>query len=361
MSDGVLAAIIAASATVFAAFLQIKSRVRQGSGGAGVSLRPRDARAGCLMLMMVIMLGGAAVGGFALSQWLTEHERAIQNAQLESLQASVATLSRSESQLAQVRADARAEIESALLRKQGMDGVVVMATVAPCKPPLLINTPALAAGAGTSQPNPMPAQSNSTSSASACTEGEASPVTLCATVPVNAKVTEVELYARAAEGDVPWANSRFTAGSEFEQARFADKAVEVMDGACHEAGVPDLLAMVHGACAHGAHAGALRAVAAARGTAEKRTCGLEEAAGQFRRRPYISSPRRASHAAAAPRKSDNRPQLQHERLSRLPLDGRDRDFRHPWPELGMSRRSWPMRRTHKRITAPPLAHRLVAC
>lgn len=229
MSDGVLAAIIAASATVFAAFLQIKtSLAREVAARAQPSSSRRKSR--LPLLMMTIMLGGAAVGGFALSQWLAEHERAIQNAQLESLQASVATLSRSERQLAQVRADARAEIESALLRKQGMDGVVVMATVAPCKPPLLINTPALAAGAGTSQPNPMPAQSNSTSSASACTEGEASPVTLCATVPVNAKVTEVELYARAAEGDVPWANSRFTAGSEFEQARFADKAVELMDG-----------------------------------------------------------------------------------------------------------------------------------
>jgi hypothetical protein len=230
MSDGVLAAIIAAAATVFGSFLQIRSSfAREVAARSSSSSSRRKSR--LPFVLMMVMLGAAAVGGFALSQWLTEHERTVQTAQLEALQASLSTMSRTESQMAQVRNEARAEIESALLRKQGMDGVVVMATVGPCKPPLVLNTPALAAGAGAS-PTQLPSQPASTAtSASTCNEAEASPVTLCATVPANAKLTDVELYVRAAEADVPWATARVTAGSEVEQARFSEKPVEVLDGA----------------------------------------------------------------------------------------------------------------------------------
>jgi hypothetical protein len=40
----------------------------------------------------------------------------------------------------------------------------------------------------------------------------------------------VELYVRGSESDVPWASARVTPGHEFEQARFAEKPVEVADG-----------------------------------------------------------------------------------------------------------------------------------
>jgi hypothetical protein len=225
MTDGVLAAIIAAGATMFASFLQLRSSfAREVAARSSSSSSRRKSR--LPFLMMMVMLSGAAVGGFALSQWLADHERAVQNAQLESLQANIATLSRTENQLAQ----ARAEIESALLRKQGMDGVAVMITVGPCKPPLTINTPALADGAGAS-PTQLPSQpASSAPSGSTCNEAEASPVTLCAAVPANAKVTDVEVFARAAGADVPWSGARLTAGSEFEQARFSEKPVELVDG-----------------------------------------------------------------------------------------------------------------------------------
>ncbi len=39
------------------------------------------------MLFVFLMLGGAAVGGFALSQWLMEHERSMQNALQQEMQA----------------------------------------------------------------------------------------------------------------------------------------------------------------------------------------------------------------------------------------------------------------------------------
>lgn len=229
MTDGVLAAIIAACATVFAAVLQLRSSFAKEVAARGQSSASRR-KSRLPFLIVMFMLGGSAVGGFALSQWLTEHERTVQTAQLESLQASLASMRSTENQLAQVRADARAEIESALLRKQGLDGVVVMATVGPCKPPILVNTPSLTASAGASTTQ-LPSQPSGTATpASTCNEAEASPVTICAAVPANAKVTEVEVYARAVDADVPWANARVTAGSDVEQARFSEKPVEMVDG-----------------------------------------------------------------------------------------------------------------------------------
>ncbi len=183
------------------------------------------------MVVVSVMLGGAAVGGFALSQWITEHERHAQGEIQRALQERIATMTRTESALERTRAGARAEIEAGILREIGMQGVVVVATVAPCKPPLVLNTSALAAGAGEATTQ-MTSQSATTSaSSSICTEADASPITLCATIPANATLTEVELYVRASGSDTPWANARVTAGQDFEQARFAEKPVEIADGA----------------------------------------------------------------------------------------------------------------------------------
>jgi len=79
MSDGVLAAIIAACATVFASFMQIRSSfAKEVAGRAFPSTKGKKSRAP--FMFMIMMLGGAAVGGFALSQWLMENERSMQSA-----------------------------------------------------------------------------------------------------------------------------------------------------------------------------------------------------------------------------------------------------------------------------------------
>ena len=231
MSDGVLAAIIAASATVFASFLQIRaSFTKEGGSRLLPSSSKRKSRKP--LLFVFVMLGGAAVGGFALSQWVMEHERSMQNALVQELQARVATLTRSESQLVEIRNGTRAEIEASVQRRFGLEGVVVSATVAPCKPPLVVNTPALAgAPQADSSGQVGSAQSTTPPPASTCTESDANPVTLCATVPMSATVTEVELFVRAAEADLPWANARVVPGAEIDSARFAEKPVEMPDGA----------------------------------------------------------------------------------------------------------------------------------
>jgi hypothetical protein len=226
-----MAAIIAACATVFASFLQIRaSFAKEVTARAFPSSKGRKSRKPFMFL--ILMLGGSAVGGFALSQWLMENERAMQSALQQELQARIATLTKSESQLADTRNGARTEIEAGVMKRLGLEGVVVVATVAPCKVPLVVNTPTLASHNETPAPTATTSQASTPApAASTCAETDASPVTLCATVPMGATVTEVELFVRPTESDMPWASARVTAGVEAEQARFAEKPMEVPDGA----------------------------------------------------------------------------------------------------------------------------------
>jgi hypothetical protein len=225
MSDGVLAAIIAASATVFAAFMQLKAAFTKEVAARAQS--PYSRRKNRLpMILMVVILGAAGVAGFALSQWITEHQRAAQNAVQDELRARIEQMSRTESQLASTHA----EVSASIRRNMGLEGVVVMATVGPCRPALVVSTPALntipAEGAG--QPASQPAP---TSTSSACTESEAASVTLCATIPATATVSELALYVRPTDSDVPWSASQVMPGHEVDQSRFAEKPVEVADTA----------------------------------------------------------------------------------------------------------------------------------
>jgi hypothetical protein len=56
-------------------------------------------------------------------------------------------------------------------------------------------------------------------------------VTLCATIPTNATISEVQLFARPTDSETPWSDSqiRMAAGRESGQARFAEKYSESPD------------------------------------------------------------------------------------------------------------------------------------
>ena len=218
MSDAVLAAIITATATICMSLLNLRfSLGKDGGTRVQTSGGKRKGRSPFTLLFIIIV--ASAVGGFALSQWLTEGERVSQSMRERELQDSVERITRTANQLEQTRAGARAEIEESVLRKIGSDGVVVMATVAPCRPSLVVSPP------GTSTPPGVTAEAAQTA-APACTESEASAVTMCATIPANATITEVELYTKPAQSDAPWSTSRVMAGQENGQARFAEKYAE---------------------------------------------------------------------------------------------------------------------------------------
>jgi hypothetical protein len=218
MNDSVLAAIITATATVCVSLLQLRFSLGRDGGTRVQAAGGRRKGRGPFAILFVIIIA-SAVGGFALSQWMTENERVSQNILQHELQEKVDQITRTANQLEQTRAGARAEIEAGVLRRFGSDGVVVMATVAPCRPSLVVSPPGTATPPGVTGDTAQPA-------APVCTESEASAVTLCATVPANATITEVELYTRPAQSDTPWSTSRVLAGQESGQARFAEKYVE---------------------------------------------------------------------------------------------------------------------------------------
>ena len=218
MSDSVLAAIITATATVCMSLLNLRFSLNK-EGGSRVQTAGGKRKGRSPFALLFIIIVASAVAGFALSQWLTEGERVTQSLRERELQDSVERITRTANQLEQTRAGVRAEIEEGVLRKIGSDGVVVMATVAPCRPSLVVSTP------GTSTPPGVTAETTQPASPT-CTESEASTVTLCATIPANATITEVQLYTKPAQSDTPWSTSRVMAGQESGQARFAEKYAE---------------------------------------------------------------------------------------------------------------------------------------
>jgi hypothetical protein len=239
MPDSVLAAVIAGTATLSASFLQLRTAaLRDGARGQSGPAARRKSRLQRVVLLVII--GAAAVSGFALSQWLTEGERAAQTTMQHELQARVAELGRTAGELEATHQAARAEIETGVLRRIGVDGVAVTATVAACRPapaasaaghPQAAAAPTAAAGpaAAAAAPvavGPMAAADSGKPTAAACSEADAVAVTLCAAIPANATVTEVALFSRPAGTDTPWSASRFLPGQEAGQARFADKYSE---------------------------------------------------------------------------------------------------------------------------------------
>ena len=219
MTDSVLAAIIAGTATLSASFLQLRSAaLRDGAKSQSPAAR-RKTRVQRIIFLVII--GAAAVSGFALSQWLNEGERAAQGARARELQASIAEVSRTARELELTRSGARAEIETGVLRQIGIEGIAVSAMVGACRP-----APTASASAASNAGGPADAATPAGPAARSCSEAEASAVTLCASIPASATVTEVALFSRLADADTPWSASRFLPGQESGQARFAEKYAE---------------------------------------------------------------------------------------------------------------------------------------
>jgi len=215
MSDSILAAIIAATATLSASLLQLRFSIARELAARAQSPNGRK-KSRAPFVVLFVMIGAAGVAGFALSQWLMENERAAQGTVEHELRARVEEVTRTANQLG----IARAEIEAGVLRRIGADGIAVMSTVSPCRPAVVVSAP------GTSAPPGVSSEATPPPPTPACTETEATSITLCATIPNSATVTEVELYARPADSDTPWSNSRLLPGTEASQARFAEKYVE---------------------------------------------------------------------------------------------------------------------------------------
>ncbi len=237
MSDGVLAAIIAAGATVFGSFVQLRTSLAKEFAARTRSAPSRKANH-VLLVLLVAMLLGAAVGGFALAQWVFENERAAQQALVRDLRDRVGDLTQYKNDIERTRTELRSVVETDVLRQIGADGVAVLATAAPCKQAIADSRAATLTAAGpaalaTAVAKPstsVAAQSSGPAPAAGCTESDAAPVVLCATIPAAAQLGNVELYVRQSDAAGHWSDSRMMPGEAMANARFAAKPVESADG-----------------------------------------------------------------------------------------------------------------------------------
>jgi hypothetical protein len=238
MSDGVLAAIIAAGATVFGSFVQLRTSLGKEIAARTRSTPTRKANHVVVTLLLVMLLG-AAVGGFAVAQWAYENELGAQQALVRDLRDRIGDLALYKNDIEQSRAALGSVVKTDVLRQMGADGVVVLATAPPCKPPAAASRAATSAPGGAlvlpaaaAKPSgSVGAQSPTPAPVGACAESNATPIVLCATIPAAAQLGNVDLYLRQTDAAGRWSDSRLMPGEASAQARFAAKPVEIADGA----------------------------------------------------------------------------------------------------------------------------------
>jgi hypothetical protein len=212
MSDPVLAAFIAATATLIATIMQLRASFAREAAARSASGSSRRKSRAPIALLFVILIA-AASGGFALSHWLTADERIAKVELKKEMDEHMAQLDRTTRELADVRSGVRSQIEADQLRELGAAGVVSLAALGPCHAPAR----AVAADASSTPP-------------ASCAESEATTITLCASIPIHATVSEIELYTRAIGADVPWSAARVQPGQEADHSRFATSTSETADG-----------------------------------------------------------------------------------------------------------------------------------
>jgi hypothetical protein len=204
LSDPIVAALIAASATVLATLVQLRiswrKEMRERERGQPITKKTRRGPVSVVFLLMI----AAAVGGFALSQYFVSLREEDRDALRADLQSKLSEINATAVRLEQARLTERDQIESGVRRadaaRLGEEGVAATALVGPCR-----------TEGGDKQE---------------CTEKGAVRVAVCAKVPPSASVREVLLYTRLEDSKAPWADARVQIEQDAGQARFIDKSVE---------------------------------------------------------------------------------------------------------------------------------------
>jgi len=204
LDDKVAAAAVAAAGTVIGTLIQLhftwRKEVSERARGVPASKKSRRGP----VLAVVLLLIGAAVGGFAFSQYLVRQSDLESAAMRGQLQMQLAQIGATAARLEQAALSSRGSSGRNIEDHRGAEGVAATTTLGPCR--------TRAVGVPDATP--------------ACDEQEAEQVTLCASVPALAVVTTTVLYARPEDSPQPWSESRVAAGQEAGRVRFADKDFE---------------------------------------------------------------------------------------------------------------------------------------
>jgi hypothetical protein len=199
-----LASMIGATATITAAFLQLRIAWRKEMmERAAHKPVTKKAKRGPIT-PVVILLIASAIGGFALSQYLVTDRRNKDEALEAQLQGRIDQLNVSAQKLENVRLfgqdDILRQVRAEEAQRVGKDGVATIIGVGKCE---LAST-----------------------EAKSCSEQNALMLQLCVEIPVAAAVSTIDLYARTDEEPGPWHEKRVVAGKDFGGGRYSEKPIE---------------------------------------------------------------------------------------------------------------------------------------
>ncbi len=204
LDDKVTAAAVAAAGTVIGTLIQLhvawRREVSERKRGVPATKKSRRGP----VLAVGLLLIGAAVGGFACSQYLVRQSDLESAAQRAQLRMQLAQISATAERLERATQSDHASGGRGGDDRRGAEDVAATTTVGPCRARALVAAEA----------TPV------------CDEQQAQPVTLCASVPASAVVTAMAVYARPEDSSQPWTDSRVDPGKQVGRARFADKAFE---------------------------------------------------------------------------------------------------------------------------------------
>ena len=201
MSEPIMAALIGAGAPIATAMFQLLLNARRQAAERAAG-KPATRKTGNWLAIFALMLA-AAVGGYAYAQYQMFRSRDDDKVLRQEMQSrlrdigdAAVRLERAGSQKNdQSGAEARLDAE----RRRGAAGVAVIIGLPPCA---------------------------NTSESSGCSEGNAMHVSVCATIPAAAVVSEVQVFTRLEDSQQPWPEARVQPGQDAGAAKFVDAFYE---------------------------------------------------------------------------------------------------------------------------------------
>ncbi|HKE44108.1 MAG TPA: hypothetical protein VKB41_06180 [Steroidobacteraceae bacterium] len=210
LSETIVAAMIGAAATIMTATFQLLMAMR---GRAKAESRPKRGSAMRSIVTLAVIVLASAVGGFAYSELRAERVR------------------EDTVQLRMELADQLKELSTSTERLEHFRSEV--------EPPAGAAAPVALAGAGTAEAilrlHPCRAEPISVGvDPPKCDEATAERVALCTAIPVPAKISGVELFAKADDDLQSWGDqSKVQVNQDAGGTRFADAPYDQMQGSDH--------------------------------------------------------------------------------------------------------------------------------
>jgi hypothetical protein len=221
LSETILAAMIGAAATIMTATFQLLHL----RGKAKAETRPKRSATRSLVTLAVIVLA-SAVGGFAYSELRAERVREDTLQLRMELADQLRELATSTERLEHFRSEVEPATSATPVALSGPLTAEAIIRLHPCR--------AEPISVGVDSP--------------ACDEATAERVALCTAIPVPAKISSVELFAKPDDDLQPWEQSKVDVNQDAGGTRFADAPYDQMQGNDHRSVCVNL---AHWSSAHG--------------------------------------------------------------------------------------------------------------